>query len=392
MAAETLGALALLDPAIKLGRKAWKTYKLQEYFGEDFKDYSNHFFSEGVVLDEILKTPIGLLEDHDTRSELSTAFGEVGSAQDLHNLLHQRPDEFKKARQILSTLAKLSKDFEECSKLIEKYVPPLDTPRPSIEASRTPSQGTATPVSTNDNHVPSSVSQPSLAVPEHSLPTTRLEGRKKKPFLRRILHLPTVHNVTTPVPTSADSGMPLSLAAADVQDQAAIEEAQGHAMQNAVAVRHRVWDWVLGDRERFKDLIRSIQDSNRLLERLLVITDIRKRSQNLASPTSATYIGGDRNGKVALHLALLGQVFGECSNSDQFSFTMELKDDYEEYAKSSISDNAYLKLTPESFLFPIKVYCDSPTTAITTTSSISSEVLIAICKDYENSQPCADTS
>ena len=82
----TLGAIALLDPAIKIGNKVWKKWKLQKNFGKDFVKYSDFFYDEGVILEELLRTPISLLVDGEASSELEFILERVGSSDELEQL------------------------------------------------------------------------------------------------------------------------------------------------------------------------------------------------------------------------------------------------------------------------------------------------------------------
>ena len=137
----TLGAVALLDPAIKIGNKVWKKWKLQKNFGKDFVKYSDFLYDEGVILEELLRTPISLLVDGEASSELEFILKRVGSPDELEQLFEVgkvlthpllpsilisfkgRPAAFTKTRQILRTLAKLHACFNDCARLIDKYAP-----------------------------------------------------------------------------------------------------------------------------------------------------------------------------------------------------------------------------------------------------------------------------
>lgn len=396
MAAETLGAIALLDPAIKLGRKVWKTYKLQASFGEDFKDYSNHFFSEGVLLDELLRTPIFLLNDHDTRVEFTTALQEVGSPEDLRQLLHARPDDFQKARTILSTLAKLSSLFEECSALIESYLPRLDTPQGlSLDESRTGglqalgSQRNSVDISLNlhDNGTHTPDPQP-LNTP---VELNQQGPKSQKSLFRRLLHRPKKSTSHFSSSTGEASVGPERLRDQDVQAQNFVENSQSHAMQSTVSVGRRVRHWVLSDRERFKMLTQKIQESNMTLERLVAISDIRQRTQPIEISASTSHVSQENDAGPCL--AVLAKVLVESTRPAQTNYMLELKDNYKKYAEESRSSSAYLQLAPKTFLFPIKVYLPGTLTdsniQITASLPRSSEVLFAItpgCKGVVTTQ------
>src|SRR5436190_16116134 len=102
MAGETLGAIALLDPAIKIGRKAWKIYKLQDAFGEELLDYERRLYAESVMLDELLKTPIASLPD-----EYYGQLSSITSREHLRRIRsHEDEDDGSRgATLVLSTLA-----------------------------------------------------------------------------------------------------------------------------------------------------------------------------------------------------------------------------------------------------------------------------------------------
>lgn len=378
MASETLGAVALLDPAIKLGRKVWKTYKLQASFGEDFKDYSNHFLSEGVMLDELLRTPIFLLNDNDTQFEFSTAIQEVGSSEDLRQLLHGRADEFQKARTILSKLARLSSLFESCAELIERYLPQPDTPQGiSPEESHTSglrtlqtqhNQGDVSP----DPHNTARHPQTSNA----SLGLAQQEPRPSKSLLHRILH--RRKDVSSRIPNAAVRAPvgPERLRSQDVQDRSALESLQSLDMQSSVSCGRRVRNWALRDRDQFKTFIREIQDLNVSLERLVVVTDIRQRTEPVEQSASIAHVPPENT---APYLAILAKVLVEASAPAHYNFMLELKDDYKKYAEEARSSSAYLHLAPGAVMFPIKVIPTSSGNLQTPLFvSSSSEVLIEI--------------
>lgn len=380
MASETLGAVALLDPAIKLGRKVWKTYKLQASFGEDFKDYSNHFLSEGVMLDELLRTPIFLLNDHDTNVEFSTAIQEVGSSEDLRQLLHSRPDEFQKARTILSKLAKLSSLFEKCAELIERYLPQPDTPQGlSPEESRTSSLRTAQPQHNQgdvslDPHSTAREPQTSNA----PLGLAQQEPKSSKSVLHRMLHRRKDINTRIPKAAGKASVGPERLKSQDIQDQSALESLQSLDMQSSVGGGRRVRNWAWKDRELFKTLIREIQDLNVSLERLVVVTDIRQRTEPVEPSASIAHVPP---ANAAPYLAVLAKVLVEASVPAHYNFMLELKDDYKKYAEEARSSSAYLHLAPGAFMFPIMVIPSSSSDGDLQTPlsvSRSSEVLIEI--------------
>ena len=85
--------------------------------------YSDLFYDEGVVLEELLRTPISLFVDQEATSELEFVLERVGNADELEHLFEGRPAAFVKTRQILRTLAKLCGGFNRCAALIDKYAP-----------------------------------------------------------------------------------------------------------------------------------------------------------------------------------------------------------------------------------------------------------------------------
>ncbi|MCJ1480373.1 hypothetical protein MMC06_000528 [Schaereria dolodes] len=377
MAAETLGAIALLDPAIKLGRKVWKTYKLQKSFGKDFKDYSNHFFNEGVLLDELLRTPINLLTDDVTRSELNVVL-EVGSAQDLElaQLLQRKPDEYLKARQILSTLANLSSLFEECSNLIDSYIPPVTAPATPRNASPVEAHNSrnATPSPTRTDGASNSTPDTSHSSSQANLNLVPQDVEKSKGFLRRIM--PKRKKSKVPMRSAAPDTLQLPV----VQQQASIEDAQAQAMQEGVGVLKRIKDWVPHDAERFRATIHRIQESNRFLERLATISDIRQRSEQLVAPVSTNMIVAPTEDGSAQFLLALGEIFTASSRPNEHTFfTLGLKDNYKVYAEESQRRSAYLQLDPNSCLFPVKA-CSTPAVSHEGTSA---EILIAVTQAAE---------
>ena len=393
MASETLGSVALLDPAIKLGRKVWRTYKLQATFGEDFKDYANHFLSEGVLLDELLKTPILLLDDHETQTEFSTALQEVGSSEDLRQLLHRRPDEFQKARMILSELVKLSSLFEKCAELIDRYLPQPDATQ-GLSRDESNNSGGRTPQSSSDISLDPNIDAQNSQTSNASLGPARRKHRSLKSSLRRSLH--RWHKDSTshvPSPVGEPSIGPERLNHQDVQVQSALERLQSLELQRTVSVGRRVQKWVLKDRDDFIRLIREIQESNRFLERLVTITDIRQRTNSVEPSTSTSHIPPDN--EAAPCLAVLATVLREASGPPEKRLLLQMKDNYKKYAEEAQSDNAYLLLASGTFMFPIKVYF--PGTSSDSISQIhtsvyrSSEVLIAIKQGFEVGNTLPDT-
>ncbi|MCJ1458721.1 hypothetical protein MMC28_009095 [Mycoblastus sanguinarius] len=355
MAAETLGAIALLDPAIKLGRKVYKTYKLQASFGHDFRHYSQDFLAEGVQLDEILRTPIDLLTDSETKAELSN-LSRLGSPDDLRELLRQRPNEHTRAQNVLDSLATLSSLFEDCTALIEKYLPPDHLPLqreggPSMEASdsfaRAPSSAMLTPAFGTET---AATSRSSL----HSAGVTPLESDAREGIVRRTLRkLHMRSSSRSPDRSHKHIHGPSRLESSDVLNRRDAQEAQAAAMHNAVGFRRRLVNWTLNDRSRFIRNIHEIQHQNSLLERLIIITDVRQRYEQNHSPVSIRNAGPKLGGGSAPQIAVLRDVFHKSTKPDNTIFVLGLKEDYKMYAENSQKDWPYLQLASDAHLFPV---------------------------------------
>jgi hypothetical protein len=121
MAAETLGALALLDPAIKLVGKLRKTYKTQASFGTELVDNIQSLNAERQMLNEILKTPIAALPQ-EYRDDLR----DITDEEQLQFVKENGSDELQTAKTVLFTLAELSEQFDRCEKLLHKHISPAE--------------------------------------------------------------------------------------------------------------------------------------------------------------------------------------------------------------------------------------------------------------------------
>ncbi|MCJ1387703.1 hypothetical protein MMC18_000546 [Xylographa bjoerkii] len=251
MAAETLGAIALLDPAIKFGRWLYKIAKLQAAFGDDFMTYYRYCYDEQVVLGNLLETEIGALSD-EYREEL------IDVLQDI-NVLQQKPLEYKTAHMVHGKLASLSKLFEECAGLIDKYLKVSDDQSAS-EQQISSSDSVTTP---NESEARDSQDSSSLPGSPGDLPSEI----SQKFLIRRVLHMKAKsHKVR-------DHVLPVlgQLQRHDVLRKVELQSSQASSMQQESKAGERVWDWVRHDRQRFIHAVHEIQEINYSLGNLVQI-------------------------------------------------------------------------------------------------------------------------
>ncbi|MCJ1371852.1 hypothetical protein MMC20_003072 [Loxospora ochrophaea] len=380
MATTLLNILPLFEPAIKLGLKTRRTYTLQASFGRDFSDYSKHFISEWLFLHELLKTPIDILDDEDTRAELGDALG-IGSPQEFQERLQRRPDQYQKTVQIRSSLATLSQEFDRCTALIEKYTPPSaasHAPRATdSHSSDLPLQDHSSPPTQDDGLPPSESLQRSARPSRH----------------RRLLRQIIPSGRSRPVSASASSPSfvrPDALERPDVQRQRALQEAQSRALQNETTVRKQ-GSWILKDADEFRNSIERIRKENALLERLLQSSEPPQNpfisSATTDSVDNVIHDGSSRS------LAVLQKIFSESARSEDTSFALQLKEHYKFKSLEEVQQRnfTYLDPHPDVCLFPVTAHsaASSESGGLRSTS----QVLISTCDQrQENSEPAPSSS
>lgn len=375
MAAETLGAIALLDPTIKLVFKVRKIHKHQISFGKDFIDSVCIFNAEQVCLYELLSTPIELLSDGQTKSELREVLGD-GTPQGLKDLLNQKPNDFA-ARVLLVSLAKLSVDFEECHKIVDNYLP--DEP---LQRDRTPQNMSVVEGSRSSIGNPNSTA--SFAINQLSSPESRdtpdtkdtsiavytiqepRDSRKKpsiRSLVRKFLHMQPKDSL----PASSSAGtnnkdtsarMPAYLQSPILQETRVLQQSLRQGMQDSVGLRRRLFDWK-DDAEDLTSHIRSIQTESRFLERYLHLVDVKqdRQQRHQVPPPSTVEEGRSLSDGSGPFLNVLAQVLDESNRPSETTLALELLASYESYTADVNRDasNQYLDLKDSEILFPVKV-------------------------------------
>ena len=356
MADATLGAIALLDPAIKIGKKVWKKWKLQKNFGEDFIKYSDLFYDEGVVLEELLRTPITLFVDNEASAELEFVLERVGNSSELEQLFDGRPAAFAKTRQILRTLARLHACFNDCAALIDKYAPAQE-----------PNAGSGEQADSQIRHI-TSTSGASTSSSQSSKSSGKRRLFRNFTFGRRDSKMESTDD-------SWSSRTPSSLRSPAIKDEASTTRSRAEVTQASHTMKTRFFDWAGADVNRFKELIHEIQAGNAFIERLVQIAGVN-RTHSPSGPTASSMSTSTLLQETsAPHLKVLARVFDESVRQQAVSFALEIKESYKMYADDVRQDenHSYLEVGEGDRLFPISAYSMASSHTTNSRSSLTSQ-------------------
>ena len=401
--AETLGAIALLDPAIKFGGKLLKAYKTQALFGNDFVHYVHTLNAERQMLNELLKTPIAALPQ-EYRDDLR----DITDEEQLQLVKETQSDDLQTARVVLSTLADLSEQFEKCEKLLRKHVPPVEKDIERKDQANLPN-GTSEPTSTEPAGEPSSSTHATLAqlqtpdAPEKAnsqklkhpgkrAPASnsgkKFDGKKPTGFRRQKfknslkLHFfffkkpkaPTsVGIIASSVPHSSQPSSSTqvdvkhdeedTLQSEDILHAREMDSELAKKLQSRTGIIKRTWEWTREDRKEFLEGLSRIHKGNELLEGLCRIRVLAHNEPH--PPETADELFGDES-TPTLYFRALEALLALQENSAGTSVHLRLHHDYSNYSRDLRLSIPEMALVKDAYAFPLEAESKAAQTLETT--------------------------